>query len=79
MGVCRTQSGLCRFLEANVVYDRPDGRAAGWREGCASPLPGFRAQEVYEGADGYWSSIEDPVLRDRFGKQLRERLADLQR
>ena len=34
-------------------------------------------QEVYEGADGYWSSVEDPVLRDRFGAQLKARLADL--
>ena len=38
-----------------------------------------RVQEVFEGADDYWSSIEDPVLRDRYGKQLRARLADLQR
>ena len=42
------------------------------------PMRSLPLQEVYEGADGYWSSVEDPMLRDRYGEQLRARLADLQ-
>ena len=38
----------------------------------------LRVQEVYEGADGYRSSIEDTLLRDRYGQQLRARLANMQ-
>ena len=42
------------------------------------PMCTLAPQEVYEGADGYWSFIKDPMLRDQYGEQLRARLVDLQ-